>query len=399
LVQDIKGEEPEVVQQEKQIRRAKRAERQTNPQVLEQATDDIFGDIEDDAFTAPPMPHQDAQDDYDFTYDFEHGHDDVGRLMEGYFAPHKKPDAIDEYEVVGTGAMPPAPPRPSDASYPSYKRSSKGKEPLVDVDGMSSASEPSSDEDGIIGYMGSSSRHLSGQREFSADDIRTERTVGTTTSAHGIQLPPQPQVLNEMSGDIVKVSVDAGDSANDKKDREFEIIDDYFAVPAPGELSEDNTLESATDRILTIALDVAKIEINLHSGQDWFDSVSSPRPRNSPSDALFLPSYLDDLNDAPNSVQSSVYGRPSLSLPEPRGPPSISPKRSPRLPMRRSLKPKIRLRATQVHAEFDMYAESSPLSYDLGLSIGLLEVLDEVEWSEWSKMLTRRRDPKTGLPA
>ncbi|KAJ1958415.1 autophagy- protein 2 [Linderina pennispora] len=397
LVRDIKGEEPEVVQQEKQVRRAKRAERQANPQVLEQATDDIFGDIEDDAFLAPPVPHRDVQDDYDFTYDFEHGRDDVGKLMEGYFAPHRQPDTIEEYEVVGGGAVPPAPPRPADAGYPSYSRSSKGKEPLVDVDSMSSTSGLSSDEDGVFGYSRSASRRFSGQREFSADDIRVAHADSVTSSVHGIQLPPQPQMLRETSGDVVKVSVDSGDG-KDALDDKFEIIDNYFAVPAPGELSEDNPLEGTTDRILTVALDVAKVEINLHSGQDWYDSVSSPRPRNSPSDALFLPSYLDELNDAPSSMQSSVYGRTSLSLPEARGLP-ISPKRSPRLPMRRSVKPKVRLRATQVHVEFDMFAESSALSYDLGLSIGLLEVLDEVESSEWSKMLTRRRDPKTGLPA
>ncbi|KAJ2336294.1 autophagy- protein 2, partial [Coemansia sp. RSA 2671] len=126
-----------------------------------------------------------------------------------------------------------------------------------------------------------------------------------------------------------------------------------------------------------------------------------------------MASYMDNLDDGASAMGGSIYGQTSASMPEsrgaylrrnslletpqsPRGPTRPSPQ--PR-PARRSAKPKIELRATHVHAEFKQFSESSATAYDFGLNVGMLEILDELDSSEWSKFLTRRRDAKTGLPA
>ncbi|KAI7833742.1 ATG C terminal domain-containing protein [Kickxella alabastrina] len=90
-------------------------------------------------------------------------------------------------------------------------------------------------------------------------------------------------------------------------------------------------------------------------------------------------------------------GYRSSPLASPRSPRKQS--RQPGRPARRSAKPKIELRATHVHAEYKQFSEDSATAYDLGLNVGMLEILDQLESSEWSKFLTRRRDAKTGLPS
>ncbi|KAJ2391270.1 autophagy- protein 2, partial [Coemansia sp. RSA 2603] len=186
----------------------------------------------------------------------------------------------------------------------------------------------------------------------------------------------------------------------------FELIEDYFKVPAPGDTTDEDhaSVGDNSDHILCLTIDLARVEVNLHSGQDWY--VSADQPTHSyPIDPGYHPSYMDTLEDA---VTESPYGRVSASMPESRGPidfrnsplgsPYKQPGRQPGRPARRSAKPKIELRATHVHAEYKQYSETSTTAYDLGLNIGMVEILDQLESSEWSKFLTRRRDAKTGLP-
>ncbi|PIA15156.1 hypothetical protein COEREDRAFT_45399 [Coemansia reversa NRRL 1564] len=92
---------------------------------------------------------------------------------------------------------------------------------------------------------------------------------------------------------------------------------------------------------------------------------------------------------APFDYYNSSSG-PSLSSRAPLHPPRST---------RRSTKPQVELCAVHVHSEYKQYAESSGTAFDLGLNVDLLEIIDELETSEWSKFLTRRRDAKTGLPA
>ncbi|KAJ2537884.1 autophagy- protein 2, partial [Coemansia sp. RSA 1933] len=95
-----------------------------------------------------------------------------------------------------------------------------------------------------------------------------------------------------------------------------------------------------------------------------------------------------DFSNSPLGSPQSPY-RQSKALP-----PSAAPRTQ-----RRSAKPKIELHATHVHAEFRHYSEASKTAYDFGVNVSILEILDQLESSEWSKFLTRRREPKTGLPA
>ncbi|KAJ1827699.1 autophagy- protein 2 [Coemansia sp. RSA 2599] len=147
--------------------------------------------------------------------------------------------------------------------------------------------------------------------------------------------------------------------------------------------------------------------------------MSAEQPvRGSPADPGYLASYMDSFNDAASvsmgeGGHGSVYGRVSASMPESRGPIDIcnSPLGTPRparnnqagrhsgRPARRSAKPKMELRATHLHAEFRQFSESSAKAYELGLNVGMLDIIDQIESSEWSKFLTRRRDAKTGLPS
>ncbi|KAJ2821456.1 autophagy- protein 2, partial [Coemansia furcata] len=153
-------------------------------------------------------------------------------------------------------------------------------------------------------------------------------------------------------------------------------------------------------------------QVNLYSGQDWFVSPE-PAMQQPLVDPGYMPSYMDNINDGASAMGGSIYGHTSNSMPEsrgayirrnsvleapqsPRGPARPTP---PPRPARRSVKPKIELRAMHVHAEFKQFSESSATAYDFGLNVGMLEILDELDSSEWSKFLTRRRDTKTGLPA
>ncbi|KAJ2551345.1 hypothetical protein EV175_003726, partial [Coemansia sp. RSA 1933] len=112
--------------------------RRMGPQVIGQVSDDIFGDIEDDAFAAAAVPFSSGRSipgapvsrrssmmhgtsshsDYSFTHDFENGQDDIDMLLvDEYFAPNEPPDDADEYEVVGGQALSPTSPK-----HPTYSR-------------------------------------------------------------------------------------------------------------------------------------------------------------------------------------------------------------------------------------------------------------------------------------
>ncbi|KAJ1809053.1 hypothetical protein LPJ56_004599, partial [Coemansia sp. RSA 2599] len=120
---------------------SKKKKRVLSPQMLGQATDDIFDEVEENTFAlaAPPPPinttvysshprslrsnamSSSTVDDYhgSFTNDFENGRDDISALvMDEYFAPHTPPDVTEEYEVVGGGK----PLSPTSALQPMYLR-------------------------------------------------------------------------------------------------------------------------------------------------------------------------------------------------------------------------------------------------------------------------------------
>ncbi|KAJ1725083.1 autophagy- protein 2 [Coemansia erecta] len=212
-----------------------------------------------------------------------------------------------------------------------------------------------------------------------------------------------PSESGDSIGDAGETSITpSGDGSGGK----FELIEDYFKVPAVGDTTDDDSgsVGDSSDHIICVTIDLARVEVNLHSGHDWYVSADQP-VHSSPIDPGYLPSYMDTLDDADSE---SPFGRVSASMPESRGPidfrnsplgsPHKQPGRQPGRPARRSAKPKIELRATHVHAEYKQYSETSTTAYDLGLNIGMIEILDQLESSEWSKFLTRRRDAKTGLP-
>ncbi|KAJ2807942.1 autophagy- protein 2 [Coemansia guatemalensis] len=197
----------------------------------------------------------------------------------------------------------------------------------------------------------------------------------------------------------------------------FDIIDDYFKEPDPEDISSDESL-SDSDRdqpVLRLAVDVARAEVRLHSGQDWYDALDGPSEFSSATaeaaDIGIITAYMDSLDDPATPISRGMaHGQISASMPERRTPfdyhsSSPGPSLSSRMPLnppratRRSAKPQIELCAVHVHSEYKQYAESSGTAFDLGLNVDLLEILDELESSEWSKFLTRRRDAKTGLPA
>ncbi|KAJ2511728.1 hypothetical protein GGH20_005364, partial [Coemansia sp. RSA 1937] len=88
-------------------------------------------------------------------------------------------------------------------------------------------------------------------------------------------------LLSEAGGSPVKVTVREethemfiDDSRQDNSGGGFEIIDDYFKEPVPGEASGEGS-ESDVDGvspILSLVVDVARAEVNLYSGQDWYMS-------------------------------------------------------------------------------------------------------------------------------
>ncbi|KAJ2783630.1 autophagy- protein 2 [Coemansia javaensis] len=194
---------------------------------------------------------------------------------------------------------------------------------------------------------------------------------------------------------------------------DFGIIDDYFRAPVPGDASsdehDDGRAGDATGAMLTLAVDIARVEVRLHAGQDWFLPAEQPGLQSPTGDLGIIPSYMDMLDDGAGAA-GSTRGRMAASLPEssvlygmhssPLGSPHKQQQQSRQTAtLQRSAGPKIRLRATHVHSEIRQFPEASGTAFDLGLNVGALEILDELESSEWSKFLTRRRDGKTGLPA
>ncbi|KAJ2841188.1 hypothetical protein GGI22_008002, partial [Coemansia erecta] len=96
--------------------------RRMGPQVIGQVSNDIFGEVVDDAFATTSTPFSGGRNisgtsasrrssmlhaasshsDYSFTREFENGQDDIDMLLvDEYFAPNEPPDDADEYEVVG----------------------------------------------------------------------------------------------------------------------------------------------------------------------------------------------------------------------------------------------------------------------------------------------------------
>ncbi|KAJ2397797.1 autophagy- protein 2, partial [Coemansia sp. RSA 2559] len=228
-----------------------------------------------------------------------------------------------------------------------------------------------------------------------------------------------PEVAHESAtGSTLGDVAEPGELKDERNPKWFGIIDDYFKTPAAGELSsEDGDLVTDGNKtILRLTLDIARVEANLHSGQDWFESAE-PAARTSPMDPGYMPSYMDRFDDSISTDGVGVgsrQGRVSASMPERRASLDFtnSPLGSPHSPyrqsktqqqtsrsQRRSAKPKIELHATHLHAEYRHYSEVSKTAYDFGANVSILEILDQLESSEWSKFLTRRREPKTGLPA
>ncbi|KAJ2232541.1 autophagy- protein 2 [Coemansia sp. RSA 485] len=225
-----------------------------------------------------------------------------------------------------------------------------------------------------------------------------------------VRITPMPE---QQGNDASSVNAAAATGGN-----KFELIEDYFKEPEPGDTTDDDSgsISEEGQSIINVTLDLARVEVNLYSGQDWYVSTEQPI-RGSPTDIGYLASYMDSFNDNASvsmgmGAPESVYGRVSASMPEPRGPIDLrssplgsprpsrnQPARQPGRPARRSTKPKIEMRATHLHAEFKQFSESSVKAYELGLNVGMLEIVDQIESSEWSKFLTRRRDAKTGLPS
>ncbi|KAJ2625222.1 autophagy- protein 2 [Coemansia sp. RSA 1358] len=229
-----------------------------------------------------------------------------------------------------------------------------------------------------------------------------------------VTIPEETESVLQADNNVPGTSSEAGKA----EAGEFGIIDNYFKEPALGEYSSDEGESKANGNvpILCLTIDIARVEVNLHSGQDWFESIEASTRPSPPADIGYIPTYMDNFDDSVSVAGAdleSKHGRVSASMPEPRGPLDFhsTPLGSPQSPyrsqrqqqqsrlQRRSPKPKIELRATHVHAEYKQYSESSSSAYDLGLNVGVLEVLDQLESSEWSKFLTRRRESKTGLPA
>ncbi|KAJ1648591.1 autophagy- protein 2 [Coemansia asiatica] len=230
----------------------------------------------------------------------------------------------------------------------------------------------------------------------------------------------EPVRITAMPEQLQPQKSDAGVIVDDAS--KFEVIEDYFKEPVPGDTTDDDSGSGDEEgqSVVYLSLDLARVEVNLYSGQDWYVSAEQP-VRSSPADPSggYVASYMDSFNDTASVLMGMgegpsdfVYGRVSASMPESRGPVDLrssplgsprqsrnQPSRHPGRPARRCAKPKIELRATHLHAEFKQFSESSVKAYELGVNVGMLEVIDQIDTSEWSKFLTRRRDAKTGLPS
>ncbi|KAJ2816021.1 hypothetical protein FBU31_006726, partial [Coemansia sp. 'formosensis'] len=251
---------------------------------------------------------------------------------------------------------------------------------------------------------GSGYRHTSVPRNrFSGQKFAADGSVmlepGYPSPQFAVHRPTHevlPRVLivdtiASVGADPVQVTVpDASESSTDapgddaaNESRDFGVIDDYFKAPMPGDTmpEDDESIVGAFDHILCLSIDLTRVQVNLYSGQDWFVSPE-PAMRQPLVDPGYMPSYMDNLNDGASAMGGSIYGHTSNSMPEsrgayirrnsvleapqsPRGPARPTP---PPRPARRSVKPKIELRATHVHAEFKQFSESSATAYDFGLN-------------------------------
>ncbi|KAJ2447841.1 autophagy- protein 2 [Coemansia sp. RSA 2440] len=490
LLQDIKGggdktEEPVIEPQ-----------RPSGPRVLGQVSDDVFGDIEEDAFARGPgytdggvgahgslQPHlltsshlsSHSTGDRSFTYEFENGRDDISVLvMDEYFTSQEPPDVTDEYEVVGGKALSPTSPmqptyskrslpgthgvpirqsalspRVSGASASSRGNSLESKRKGKSIDRSMALSATEADdlgfsddnvfdlhdyvdmdsgsdvlsEDGSdhewVSKPAAGHRDLKLQSRFAGNDsvvlepdFPASKYISKRPKAESTPRAEFAGLLSEAGGSPVKVTVREethemfiDDSRQDNSGGGFEIIDDYFKEPVPGEASGEGS-ESDVDGvspILSLVVDVARAEVNLYSGQDWY--MSEPLSGAAQmADIGFNPAYMDSLDDTRSTASGGIArGQTSASMPEYHSS-QLGLPMSPRRPQaervaRRSAKPKVELRAVHVHSEYRQYAEASATAFDLGVNVNMLEILDELETSEWSKFLTRRRDAKTGQPA
>ncbi|KAJ2793816.1 hypothetical protein H4R21_005747, partial [Coemansia helicoidea] len=479
----------------------------SGPHTLEQQSDDIFGDVDEDTFGVPASygsahaPARSVGSRRSFTRDFEDGRDDISKLaLDDYFAAQEPPDVADEYEVVGGQALSPTSPvhpsytrrepaagvrrytgvpiqpvprqppvlspRNSGGSAASRRHSLTDRDAalfvgdaedlafsdvsedessidLRDYAGLSGDSDSGSDLDGVNRHQQrrqqqQQQRSLRLQSRFAAGSAAPSGSVvlepARQASRYAAQRPadvhpPRARFIDLPSdaGSSVPVKVTVpddviggqfiGDSAQAPPARAdgqggFGIIDDYFGAPGADETCADEGeggLPAGEGAVLSLAVDVARIEVRLYAGQDWFAPAEHTPPPPAADDLGIIPTYMDALDDAEDPMADHGYARTSASLPDDRGlygfygSPLESPQRPPPAPRsgpgRRSAAPKIRLRATQVHSEFRQFAASSATAFELGLSIDALEILDELESSEWSKFLTRRRDGETGLPA
>ncbi|KAJ2610996.1 autophagy- protein 2 [Coemansia sp. RSA 1365] len=510
------------------------------PQILGERPDDIFGDIEEDAFVAMPNAASHGSSNaygasrsllssnshisshspssHSFTHDFENGRDNIDALViDDYFASHELSDVADEYEVVGGNALsptspvqpiysqrakpvgpsaysgvpiqrkpqsrqqkqsqiPPPPPlvlRGSDSSKRTSLDSNRSKTKHAVrsmAHGMDDAEELEFSDDAFDLHdyvdMGSDGDLISDvEEEHSAIEAHRGRAYPSSRrnslklqsrfarQTHDIDASvllepdfPTSKFVSQGArntwlprAEFIDVRSDTGNApvkvvvAEDTSEGQFigdtkpdfnkqsadsvgrfDVINDYFKAPDPEDVSSDESL-SDSDRdqpVLRLAVDVARVEVRLHSGQDWYDTLDKPsEPSPTAADIGIIATYMDSLDDltAPTD-RVMAHGQTSASMPEHRAPfnyynSSSGPSLSSRVPLhpprstQRSTKPQIELCAVHVHSEYKQYAESSGTAFDLGLNVDLLEIIDELETSEWSKFLTRRRDAKTGLPA
>ncbi|KAJ2450364.1 autophagy- protein 2 [Coemansia sp. RSA 2336] len=471
LLQDIKGDEHKHEPQASDKKRTKA------PRVLGQAPNDVFGDIEEDAFAGSATGNNmvshsqlsaasrlSSHSARSFTNDFENGRDDIGILLvDDYFKTQEPVDVAEDYEVIGGKSFSPTSPRQpkysktyapavasgvpisqqmsnpsrtSGASASSRRqslKSFKGKEPA----GRAVAASPSEVDDLAFSddnvfdfhdYVDMDNDRFSEddsdfeprkrklpphslklQSQFAAADsvvLEPDFPASKYITQTPTQRPPKAEFISwqpDSNNGAVKITAAKDEFVGDDKQadakEEIQFIEDYFKAPDPEEASSTESNDSELEGnmpMLSLTVDIARVEVNLHSGQDWYMPESSPEHT---GDLNFMASYMDNLDAS--TPHLDAHGQTSASMPEYHGSPlfsPLSPRKQPSYPERRSPKPKIELRATQVHSEYRQYAESSATSFDVGVNIDMLEILDRLETSEWSKLLTRRRDTKTGLP-
>ncbi|KAJ1897488.1 autophagy- protein 2, partial [Kickxella alabastrina] len=132
---------------------------------------------------------------------------------------------------------------------------------------------------------------------------------------------PEEEDIGEL-GDKDKADVLAGDDTSLLDGSAFELIEDYFKAPAPGDTASDDDRSGlaadGNNHIICLTVDVARVEVNLYSGQDWYVSAEQP-VRSSPVVPGYMASYMDDYNDsasvAMGGYSESLNGRVSASMP------------------------------------------------------------------------------------